>query len=198
MKTLLLNAFRFNKIRHDIIYTKLLTNDNYLQNLNSKNVGLFFGSIKGTLNHIFLADLMMYMRLAGLNDTITIKSSFNTELTFSLVDLYPLWQKEENATAFEDFIGKHLDNSAWGILMKNMQLELVEHKYIKLLTDLTEDELGKEFYYIDTSGNAKGKLRYNYLFHVVNHSSHHLGQLSNALYVFDKSDYPNLDYNFYI
>jgi uncharacterized damage-inducible protein DinB len=48
--------------------------------------------------------------------------------------------------------------------------------------------------YMDTQNNPTNKKLNDSLFHIINHHTHHLGQISNALCKLSRKDVPSLDY----
>lgn len=67
-------------------------------------------------------------------------------------------------------------------------------EFIKLINHLDEKEFPLNITYTDTQNNLINKKLNDSLFHIINHHTHHIGQISNALLNLSKKDVPSLDY----
>eukprot|EP00043_Microstomoeca_roanoka_P005231 m.54452 g.54452 ORF g.54452 m.54452 type:complete len:168 (+) comp12870_c0_seq2:303-806(+) len=61
------------------------------------------------------------------------------------------------------------------------ELDLEDKNWFALLDSLTDEQLAQEFEYHDTKGNRYASVRGDIMAHIVNHSTHHRGQISAAL-----------------
>ena len=171
---------QFNTKRKEILTDLLISKqDNY--NIFS-DYGLYFRSIKGTLNHILFADCLWLMRLSNL-DKINIT---NPKLAIDYKDISKYWTDDFTEVIFES----HFKNIDFLISHKQRQKEIDKLIYEYLMQKTAEDFENKVTY-LDTQGIPREKILSDCVFHLVNHSTHHIGQITS---IFKKEDVPNLDY----
>lgn len=99
------DLYSYNIWRNDILYDCLKYNigkDKLFIKILTKDEGLYFKSIKGTLNHILAADILWYLRLFERKE-IEISSK-----KFNINEVSNLWISED----FESFLD-HEDGIEW-------------------------------------------------------------------------------------
>ena len=176
--------FKYNLWRHNEIYKAINKNPIYYENL-SLNSGIYFNTVKGTFNHILLADLLWYMRLKN-TDTLNV---FGNVFNVDLLNFY--WNDNSNfGNAFEK------NNDEWFLMHQKRNVEINDN-FIKFIEELEENKLSDFFSYKSTSGDEMKKTRNDCLFHVINHTTHHLGQIGSTLTLLSKKDYPSTDFTLF-
>ena len=125
----------------------------------SKNVGAFFGSLLGTLNHIVVADTLWLKRFA-----------LHPAGSEPLAPILPLPHPMSlDQIIFSDFA------------------ELRQHRVfldsliIRWANSLTDDQLSISLKYVNTGGAAFSKRFYSLVMHFFNHQTHHRGQATALL-----------------
>lgn len=196
MKPLHINLFEYNKWRHSILSKSLCSNKIYLDNL-ANDKGLYFRSIKGVLNHIFLAEALWYLRLSK-NKEIILNIDQST-LNISLINLNHLWDNNNHKlfnNYFDIFDG---DISNLQYVQNYLKRELyISDLFIDYINKSNEDELGKISTHYDTQGNQnKLKTIGQCLLHITNHGTHHIGQITTILSQLSDINYPDLDYSYF-
>lgn len=116
--------------------------------------GAFFGSILGTLNHIAVADILWFKRLAG---------HFP-----NLASLAPL-QEVPAPTSLDQQL------CADFAALTHLRASL-DDVIVNLCAELSPRELNSPFEYTSTKGIKSKKLLSEVLLHVFNHQTHHRGQ----------------------
>ncbi|KAI8899004.1 hypothetical protein BC833DRAFT_587394, partial [Globomyces pollinis-pini] len=126
------------------------------------HVGLCFRSIHGTLNHLLLADRLWYSRLTNTSDP----------------KLAPYWQHTEiyakpndSSIFWEDYIKDRHQLKDSILSQANLLIEYVD-------TLPNSIDLDDSFSYSDSSGTKKSMPLGTVLLHVVNHGTHHRGQIT--------------------
>jgi uncharacterized damage-inducible protein DinB len=180
--------FLYNKWRHQIIYDKFCTVEVFKKNLDINSSNLYFETIKGTLNHLLLADILWYMRIIG-EDDIKIRN-LPTDKTYNYRNISQLWVDKENK--FKNFF----DDRNWLENHKYNQFKIFE-KYELILESLKPEEYNKNITYLDTAGTKTHKILSDCLFHIVNHHTHHIGQISSEFSKLSKNDVPSTDYTIF-
>lgn len=74
------------------------------------------------------------------------------------------------------------------------------NNYVEILNEYSDDEsLRSKIKYPSSSGALREKTVKDIFTHVVNHHTHHIGQLSAAHRQYSKeSDFPSLDYTYFL
>ncbi|KAJ3297301.1 hypothetical protein BCR33DRAFT_785770 [Rhizoclosmatium globosum] len=131
------------------------------------NAGLPFRSIHGTLNHLLLAERLWLERLTG-------QSGNNGHLAllehWRQADLYST--KDSTSIYWEEYVK---DRNELGQAL-NEECRLYEEWVAKL-----PDQVSEEFSY-DRKGVLITKPLVETLMHIVNHGTHHRGQISAAVF----------------
>lgn len=180
------NIWRTNKL-YGSLKTNIEKNQNFLDVL-IRNEGLYLKSVKGTLNHILAADILYFLRLFELTEVRINQNIFNTK------EVSELW----NNNNFEGFIDSK-ENSEWFDNLNKLQLE-VNYKYRNSIDDLIAKEnfyfFYQDFSFFDTNGNKKTSPRHLSFIHVVNHATHHIGQVTAILSKYKIHNYPEMDLSY--
>jgi uncharacterized damage-inducible protein DinB len=122
--------------------------------------------IRSTLNHILAADALWYSRFTG----VGVVGLLN------IASLRPLWAKAPGDGHWSD-IG--LPDATFETL--SAELCAQSERWIALVAEMTEIESASMLRYIDTEGAAHDVPRAPTLLHVLNHATHHRGQISAAV-----------------
>jgi uncharacterized damage-inducible protein DinB len=107
----------------------------------------FFGSIKGTLNHIMVGDRAWLERLEGA--TVSVKG-------------------------YDQIFHEDLPSLTRAREAEDMRI-------IRLIDDLSDDELANTLYYTTIAGDRAETPTYLVLAHMFNHQTHHRGQAHDQL-----------------
>lgn len=179
-----LKHFKYNTVRKEKLLKSI--DPAYL----SKETNLFFLSIKGTLNHIYYGDLLWLMRITG---TSQITSDQPIRASYEYSQLCKLWAPKK------EYLFKDLFNETDKEYLCNHLLRVKEMDkfFIEHVSKFNEIQIQKEeCIYKDTRGiDSKVSLE-DALFHVINHTTHHIGQITAFLPKNEK--YPELDYTYLI
>lgn len=141
------------------------------------DVGLFAGSIHGTVNHIFLADVLWYQRLTGHGPVFPPAST-----PFDANVLGPLWSASEPALEWSN------PSRIVPVLPPLCTLAQVKplvdvqcQRWVDFVAKLDDAQADAMLTYRSTSGEHMSKHRAAALYHVFNHATHHRGQASGAI-----------------
>jgi len=124
-----------------------------------KNLGAFFGSIMGTLNHIVVGDVLWLSRFSS--HSSTYKSLLN-------IENYPK-PNSLDEKIYSDF----------------NELYLVRAEIDKIIIDwvgeTSEDEFENNFLYRNSQGIESNRKFGEVVSHLFNHQTHHRGQVTTLL-----------------
>ncbi|EGD80033.1 hypothetical protein PTSG_13022 [Salpingoeca rosetta] len=115
-------------------------------------------SMHGTLSHIILGSRLWFLRMTG-GDVSKYNHLWKTPYA-APGDTSSPWE-----TVFDP-----------ADLAKELQHE--HDSWVGLIESLSDDELEQSFSYQDTKGNSYSSVRSDIMVHIVNHSTHHRGQIS--------------------
>lgn len=138
--------------------------------------GLFAHTLRGTLNHIALADLLWLQRLTGQEHDPKAIEQATSAVVPSLTDMMALWGDNSGGTKAMTW-----DSAVLGPTMK-----LLDHTS-SCLEDIVTNELHSDeqlmqtISYRDTLGAPRTQVRGLTLLHVFGHAVHHRGQASAAI-----------------
>lgn len=125
-----------------------------------RNLGAFFGSIEGTLNHILLSDRIWMARITGDEGSFTSRDRFGHPIAFEALSqiVYPvfaeLWQNRQLLDRQIEFWANHL----------------------------TEEALLSACSYFDTTGHRLTCPLWHVVMQLFNHQAHHRGQVTTLLF----------------
>ncbi|MBQ4830113.1 DinB family protein [Alteromonas sp. CI.11.F.A3] len=125
----------------------------------SEDVGAFFGSILGTLNHILVADIIWLQRFAQHPDRFSELDS---------VIAMPL-PKKLDETLFDD------------IALLREQRVKVDEAILAFANALSSEVLTTDLSFHDTAGVPHTKNFGQLILHLFNHQTHHRGQITTLL-----------------
>eukprot|EP00834_Sanchytrium_tribonematis_P002038 NODE_56_length_28873_cov_1.243101.p14 type:complete len:167 gc:universal NODE_56_length_28873_cov_1.243101:12520-12020(-) len=134
---------------------------------------LAFRSIHGTLNHLIVAEQLWIKR---------IKNENCSELTRYWKNPEKYGYKNDLKIQFEDIYPSK---------------EATHQAYLELLKELENIDYEGRLTYCSTNGNERSTEKSEILYHIVNHGTHHRGQISAALTQFGYAP-PELDYIYFI
>lgn len=137
----------------------------------SQDMGSFYHSILGLLNHILLMDVIWMKRILGFFPALEKISTSVPNIQFKPpTDLN--WKSLDELKPIRD----HMDD-----LIKEMIEEFSEEQYDQRVT------------YKDWKGKKQNKIVYHMLLHLFNHQTHHRGQVALLLDQLKiENDYSNL------
>lgn len=124
-----------------------------------KSSGAFFGSVIGTLNHIFVGDILWISRF---------KSHSDNYLSLSSIEHYPV-PSALNEILFNDI------NDLYKFRVK------LDKTIIKWVSETNESDFEEDFLYRNTQGLEFQKNFGEVVAHLFNHQTHHRGQVSTLL-----------------
>ncbi len=191
MKPFFSRLYEYNFWRHNTLYTRIKQVEVYEKNLEKEFTGLYFSSIKGTLNHLLLADILWLNRISKLKE---IKLNVNDQI-IKANDLSHLWNEDLNKSnkLFLTYFENIEINGEW-FNSHIQRYTSVNTLFKHFIENSQESDFIKDISYLDTSNNKTNKILNDCLFHIINHHTHHIGQISNILCELSKSDHPSLDY----
>lgn len=123
----------------------------------SENRGAFFGSIMGTLNHIFVGDIVWLKRFASVGARAL---------------------EVMNDIPSPKALDAQLFNTLPELKVRREQLDQV---LLSFADELTESALHSPVIYKSFAGKASGKILFSLLMHLFNHQTHHRGQVTTLL-----------------
>ena len=176
LKSNLLNYHLKRNIAYCESLKKLLKHD---ENILNRKAGIFCNSIRGLLNHLFLAETLLIQRIFELNNFNGINNN----------DLLHLWEKEEVPLKIkygvEEFVfinsfetSYFLNKNAESFIINFEELTLTNHSKLKEASMMENRKLK----YLTTDLKTYSEKDLDILFfHVINHSSYHFGQLSTVI-----------------
>lgn len=124
-------------------------------------MGAYFGSVLGTLNHLLVGDLIWLGRF-----------SQHSAKFISLRALTELPQPKRLDQIMYDRFGA----------LSTARILIDESILTWAQDELTLDDLGRPFTYVDTRGEASTRTFGELVCHLFNHQTHHRGQVSTLLY----------------
>ncbi len=148
---------KYNQWMNTRIYDCVATMDPMIV---KRDLGAFFGSILGTLNHILVADLIWLQRIA--------RHPMNFH---SLVVL----QSQTPPAALNQVLHEELSSL-------RQHRRQVDAALIALVDELNDGILDKELLYQDMKGNSHQNGLGILLQHLFNHQTHHRGQVTTLLH----------------
>ena len=119
----------------------------------------FFGSLLGTLNHIYVADIIWLRRFAN-----------HTKQYYSLNQLPEL----SNYTALDQTVADNLET------LDKLRQEL-DAVIVNWCQEIDSEDLEKNLEYFDTKGNPYRKNFGQLVHNLFNHQTHHRGQASTLI-----------------
>ena len=131
MKQFLLRIYEYNIWRHTTVYNQISKVNNFYSRLEVDDKGLYFKSIKGTFNHLLLADVLWLTRI----NKITQFQLPHNDVKIEIENLNSLWG--ESTT--QGFIIFFESTSDWFSNHKTSQLYIFS-EYKNLLEMLDEND----------------------------------------------------------
>lgn len=130
---------------------------------NDDRPGLPFLSVGATFNHIIFADALWYMRITGAE---------------SLPHVLPVTIPDATALAGFWRDGTRFGQAIPDIEEASERMTAMSDTWVDFVDGLDADKLEDEFSYADTKGQSHTQQLSRILGHVVNHATHHRGQIS--------------------
>lgn len=129
-----------------------------------RNLGAFFGSIEGTLNHVLLSDRIWMSRFTGDEGSFISRDRFGAPIGFEGLSqiLYPVFTE----------------------LRHNR--ELLDRQIEFWSRHLTEEQLAAKFTYFNTTGKRLKCALWEAVIQFFNHQTHHRGQVTTLLFQLGK------------
>ena len=166
---------RYNKWAYKQIETYCVTNFTNNPEFYTTNTNIPFKTIRNTLCHLWLSEQLWLVRMiGGTHRDLLIPHSLPR--TINIRDFSQYWQANtENEGNFEQFFdGLEMDNIFFALQSSAKDWERLVH------THHSDEHLTQSFEYSDTKGKKYSNIKSDIIGHVVNHSSHHRGQISGA------------------
>ena len=130
------------------------------ENERQRNMGAFFGSIHGTLNHILLADKIWLGRFASAIPGMSALS--NAQLVHKFHSL-----RQEMCSDFADLLRER---------------QATDQVIVNWAEELTDEILEKTMCYSNSKGEVREHPVWLAVAHIFNHQTHHRGQVTTLLY----------------
>jgi uncharacterized damage-inducible protein DinB len=129
-----------------------------------RDLGAFFGSVEGTLNHVLLTDRIWMARFTGDEGSYTSRDRFGVPIGFEGLSqiVYPVFAE----------------------LCRNR--ELLDRQIEFWTRSLTNEDLATTLTYFNTTGRRFRHPLWQAVTHFFNHQTHHRGQVSTLLYQLGK------------
>lgn len=129
-----------------------------------RDLGAFFGSVEGTLNHVLLTDRIWMARFTGDEGSYTSRDRFGVPIGFEGLSqvVYPVFAE----------------------LSRNR--ELLDRQIEFWSRSLTNEDLTSTLSYFNTTGRRFSHPLWQAVTHFFNHQTHHRGQVSTLLYQLGK------------
>ena len=140
-----------------------------------QNTGIPFKTISNTLCHLWMADQIWYNRMFGLNET-NYKTYNNKTGKITNSELFTFWTTgHENEGKFDEFFDSMNIDETFDLLKQS------SNKWIDIVDTFENDKQAfDEFSYKHRSGIVYTQRRSSVIAHVINHATHHRGQISGA------------------
>ena len=181
---------QYNKWAHAQIGTFCMRYFKDKPDFYTKNINLPFQSIRNTLAHLWMAEQIWYARMIN----ATHRNLFiphKAPRTINMNEIVTYWaDKPENEGKFELFFDGVDNELLFNALSKSAD------NWIELVMLMESDEeLCQECRYFDTKGKQYIENKNLIVQHVINHSTHHRGQISAAVTILCENVKPiQLDY----
>lgn len=190
MTYLIKNLLQYNLWRQKklIIYLK----NNPIEIVSKKDDGLFFGTIKNTFNHMNLADYLWLMRCYNI-DNIKCEIS-NTNITLKNIEKF--WKEKNIENDLSIFFNEN-DYEWRDNFLKRFENIYFTQEY-SFINFIDKEIWEKEVEYFTTEGNKAKIMKEKLFIHLINHYTHHIGQITNSFHKFyGKNKLPELDYSYF-
>jgi len=125
-----------------------------------KDLGAFFGSIHGTLNHILLADRIWLGRFSRALENFDSLNDANLVHEFSSL-------RQELCASFEELAAERRET---------------DEVILRWVEELDDEVLAAPMKYRNTQGHAREHPVWLAVIHMFNHQTHHRGQLTTLLH----------------
>ena len=125
-----------------------------------EDVGAYFGSILGTLNHLLVGDILWLQRFANHPRHYSALEDIARQPTLTQLD----------ARLYNEFSALSRARSD------------VDQTIVALCRDFDEDDFARPISYIDTQGESQRRCFGPLVQHFFNHQTHHRGQVSALLH----------------
>ena len=167
---------RYNKWAYKQVQTYCETNLANNPELYTTNTNIPFKTIRNTLCHLWLSEQLWLLRMInGTHRNLLIPHA--PPRTINIMDFPQYWQTgNENEGNYEKFFeGLEIDTIFRALETSAKDWQRFVH------THDTDDELNETFSYSSTKGEKYINIKSDIIGHVINHSTHHRGQISGAL-----------------
>jgi uncharacterized damage-inducible protein DinB len=145
------------------------------------DAGLFACTIRGTLNHIALADLLWLQRLTGYEHDPKVIEQVTSAVVPSLAEMITLWGDNSGAASSSNGEVMSWDNAVRGPTMKLLDYTSSRLEEVVVQGVQSDAQLSERISYRDTLGAPRTQVRGLALLHVFGHAVHHRGQASAAI-----------------
>ncbi|CAD8065897.1 unnamed protein product [Paramecium sonneborni] len=170
MKKLFQKNFKYNAWRYKNIFESLEKQENYQQFI-IQNQQLFFNNVLGTMKHLLAADYIWYGRIMNLQSIEVPFLIEENKLKIDLKELILLWQSDDD---------KIFDKLPFDYQQTKSLLLDINQVFQQLIDKCDDAFFDKHFEYSDSNGVQQKKDAQTVFYHLINHHTHHLGQISAA------------------
>eukprot|EP01084_Bolivina_argentea_P053377 97973_1 len=141
----------------------------------TQNTEIPFKTIENTLCHLWMTDQVWYNRMFGLKQS-ELKSYKNNKKIISNEELSTYWiDGHENDGKFNKFFDEMSIDEIFDVLIQS------NNKWIDVIESFDNDKQALDiFTYYHRSGTTFKQKKANVITHVMNHATHHRGQISAA------------------
>jgi uncharacterized damage-inducible protein DinB len=159
------------------------------------DAGLFACTIRGTLNHIALADLLWLQRLTGHEHDPKVIENATSVVVPSLSEMVALWGESSSSAPNAEV--KTWDGAVRGPTMKLLDFTASRLEEVVFQGVHSDAQLSERISYRDTLGAPRTQVRGLALLHVFSHAVHHRGQASAAITRFGGRA-PEMDLTYFV
>eukprot|EP01084_Bolivina_argentea_P289338 496813_1 len=175
LKSQLLTMAEYNKWTYSQIQNWCKQNFKNNEDLYNQNTNIPFKTVRNTLCHLWCGDQLWYCLMNGIYDKCGIK---NNQLTMN--ELATFWDSD------------HENDGKWQQIFDSMSIDEIfnelnnsSNRWIEFIQSFENDEdLNTDFYFhysFDSEAMKRKRNRVFIITHILNHGTHHRGQISGAL-----------------
>ena len=169
----------YNKWAYKQIEIYCNTNINSNSELYTADTGIPFNTIRNTLCHLWLSDQIWFLRMTG-GTQCQLRNPSNKQLikTIKMTDFAQFWQTNNpNEAKFDLYFENLLMTQIFELLQESANIWI---DYVNKDGNNIDTFLTGEFSYKHRKGTIYKNVRSDIIGHVINHATHHRGQISSS------------------